>query len=314
MKDLHLHLSGATDPVLLFEIINETGLKLKNKDFYKFRDSLSMKKEKVSNLEEYLSLIHNIDEAQSSPKAIERSFYKSFVDAYCVGCDYLELRWNPYKRSQNFKIDFDKLIVSARAGYERAKTTFSITSGQIFCLGIYLEESPNDAIFKKAMQYFNKGVKGIDAAGPEERVPLKPEFENYYKTANALGMMTTIHAGERYYDGVDETLATVIEKYQVKRIGHGVQIHKFPELMKIASKADIMFEICISSNLTTQAVKSEEEFAKIFKIFEEYGIKYTICTDAVYPLDTNIALENERYEKIKEIAKKGIKETKKDEK
>lgn len=314
MKDLHLHLSGATDPVLLFEIINETGLKLKNKDFYKFRDSLSMKKEKVSNLEEYLSLIHNIDEAQSSPKAIERSFYKSFVDAYCVGCDYLELRWNPYKRSQNFKIDFDKLIVSARAGYERAKTTFGITGGQIFCLGRDLEESANDAIFKKAMQYFNKGVKGIDAAGPEERVPLKPEFENYYKTANALGMMTTIHAGERYYDGVDETLATVIEKYQVKRIGHGVQIHKFPELMKIASKADIMFEICISSNLTTQAVKSEEEFAKIFKIFEEYGIKYTICTDAVYPLDTNIALENERYEKIKEIAKKGIKETKKDEK
>ena len=40
MKDLHLHLSGATDPVLLFEIINETGLKLKNKNFGKFRDSL----------------------------------------------------------------------------------------------------------------------------------------------------------------------------------------------------------------------------------------------------------------------------------
>ena len=32
MKDLHLHLSGSTDPVLLFEIITETGLKLKNKN------------------------------------------------------------------------------------------------------------------------------------------------------------------------------------------------------------------------------------------------------------------------------------------
>ena len=44
MKDLHLHLSGSTDSVLLFEIINDTGLKLKNKDFMSFRDNLSIKK------------------------------------------------------------------------------------------------------------------------------------------------------------------------------------------------------------------------------------------------------------------------------
>ncbi len=304
MKDLHLHLSGATDPVLLFEIINETGLKLKNKNFIDFRNSLSMKKEKVSNLQEYLSVIHQIDEAQSSPKAIERSFYKSFVDAYCCGCEYLELRWNPYKRSQNFKIDFDKLIISARSGYERAKTTFGIKGGQIFCLGRDVDEGANDAIFKKAIQYFGKSVIGIDAAGPEEKTHLKPEFENYYKTANALGMMTTIHAGERYYDGVDETFSTIIENYKVKRIGHGVQIYKYPSLMKLAEKAGILFEICISSNLTTQAVKDEKEFVEIFKTFEEYGIKYQICTDAVYPLETNIHLENQRYEKIKKMANK----------
>ena len=44
MKDLHLHLSGSTDPVLFFEIINDTSLKLKNKDFMSFRDNLSIKK------------------------------------------------------------------------------------------------------------------------------------------------------------------------------------------------------------------------------------------------------------------------------
>lgn len=307
MKDLHLHLSGSTDPVLLFEIINETGLKLRNKNFLKFRDSLSMKKENVKNLEEYIDVLHNIDEAQSSPKAIERCFYKSYVDAYCNGCDYLELRWNPYKRSQNFKIDFDKLIISARAGYEKAKSTFGIDGGQIFCLGRDVDLPGNDAIFKKAIQYFNKGVIGLDTAGPESKIPLKPEFESYYKTANALGMMTTIHAGEENYDTVDETLATAIEKYKVNRIGHGIQIHRFPSLMKIAEKNDIMFEICITSNLTTQAVKSEEDYAKILKIFEDNNLKYTICTDAVYPIDTNLEKEHQRHERIKEIAKKGIK-------
>ena len=307
MKDLHLHLSGSTDPVLLFEIINETGLKLKNKNFVNFRDSLSMKKEGVRNLDEYLNIIHIIDEAQSSPNAISQSFFKSYVDAYIGGCDYLELRWNPYKRSQDFKIDFDKLIISARAAYEKAKSIFGIDGGQIFCLGRDLDVEINDAIFKKSMQYFNKGCIGIDVAGPEAKYPLKPEFEGYYKTANALGMLTTIHVGEEDYEGLEDVLATVIERYQVQRIGHGVKIHKFPGLMKIAAERDIMFEICISSNLTTQAVKDEEEYAKIFKIFEENNLKYTLCTDATYPLDTTLLKEYQKYEKIKDIARKGLK-------
>lgn len=306
MKDLHLHLSGSTNPVLLYEVINETGLKLRTKSFAEFKESISMSKNEVKNLEEYINILHIIDEAQSSPKAIERSFYQSYVDSYVLGCDYLELRWNPYKRSQNFKIDFDKLIISARAGYERAKSIFGIDGGQILCLGRDIDLAANDAIFKKTIQYFNKGVIGLDAAGPEAKVPLKPEFESYYKTANALGMMTTIHAGEEDYEGVEDTLATVIEKYKVKRIGHGIQIHKFPSLMKLAAKADIMFEICITSNLTTRVVKSEEEYAQILKTFEENDLKYTICTDAVYPMNTNIRKEYEKYERIKNIARNGI--------
>ncbi len=304
MKDLHLHLSGSTDPILLFEIINETGLKLKNKDFVKFRDSLSMKKEEVKNLDEYLNIIHIIDEAQSSPNAIGQSFFKSYVDAYVGGCDYLELRWNPWKRSQNFKIDFDKLIIAARGGYEKAKSIFGIDGGQIFCLGRDLEMGANDAIFKKAIQYFNKGCIGIDVAGPEAKCPLKPEFEGYYKTANALGMLTTIHVGEEIYDSLEDVLATAIEKYKVQRIGHGIQISKYPRLMKLAEQYNIMFEICISSNLTTQAVASEEEYAKIFKIFEDNNLRYTLCTDATYPLETTLAKEYLKYEKIKDIARK----------
>jgi adenosine deaminase len=304
MRDLHLHLSGSTDPVLLFEVINKMGLKLKVRDFHKFKESLTMKKDEIKNLDEYIEILHMIDDAQSSPSAVEESFYKSYVDAAVLGCKYLELRWNPYKRSQNFKVDFDKLIVSARAGFEEARSIFGIEGGQIFCLGRDIDVAANDAIFKKAIKYFNKGVIGIDAAGPESKVPLKPEFESYYRTANAFGLMTTIHVGEELYDGVDDILATVIEKYKVKRIGHGIQIHRFPKLMKIAEKNNIMFEICITSNLMTKNVKDEAEYAKILKIFEENNLKYTICTDAVYPIGTNIVMEHEKHERIKAIAKK----------
>ena len=49
MKDLHLHLSGATSPVLLFEMICETGIKMKTKQYEQFVDTLLMNG-KVNNL------------------------------------------------------------------------------------------------------------------------------------------------------------------------------------------------------------------------------------------------------------------------
>lgn len=301
MKDLHLHLSGATSPVLLYEMVNETGIKIKTKNYKKFVDTITMNPNKVKNLDDYLQVNHIIDETQSSPRAVELSFYDSYKNAFLNGCTYLELRWNPFKRSQNFKIDLDRLIVAARSGYEKANSIFGIDGSMIFCLGRDCTEEQNEGIFKKAIQYYKRGVIGIDVAGPEEKTPLKPEFEEYYKIANALGLTTTIHCGEPYYGGVEDTLATVIEKYKTKRIGHGIQIHRYPTLMKIASKHNVILEICISSNLMTRAVKSKNEFAKIFRILEENQIKYNICTDATFSLSTNITNEYKIYESIKKL-------------
>ncbi|MDR1499106.1 MAG: hypothetical protein LBS34_02355 [Rickettsiales bacterium] len=303
MKDLHLHLSGATSPVLLFEMINETGIKVKTRQYEQFVKTLLMDDKKVSSLDDYLDIIHIIDETQSSPRAVELSFYDSYKHAFLSGCKYLELRWNPYKRSQNFKIDLDKLIVSARSGYERANSIFGINGTMIFCLGRDCTEEQNEGIFKKAIQYYRKGVIGLDVAGPESKIPLKPEFEQFYKTANALGLTTTIHCGEPDYEGVEDTLATVLEKYKPKRIGHGVQIHRFPKLMKLASNMGIVFEICISSNLVTKSVKSKEDFIKIFRIFEENSINYVICTDSTFSLGTNIAKEHEIYNELMKQSK-----------
>ncbi|MDR1494656.1 MAG: hypothetical protein LBI29_01295 [Rickettsiales bacterium] len=298
MKDLHLHLSGGTSHALLFEILNESGRKVRTNSYREFVEALTMNPVKTRNMDNYLEINHIIDDTQSSPRAVELSVYDSYKNAFLNGCSYLELRWNPYKRSQNFKVDLDRLIVAARSGFERANSIFGIDGSMIFCLGRDCTEEQNESIFKKAVQYCRRGVIGLDVAGPEAKVHLKPEFEQYYKIANAIGLTTTIHCGEILYDGLEDVLATVLEKYKPERIGHGVQIHRYPNLMKMASSAGIMFEVCISSNLMTRVVKSKREFSNIFKIFEDYQLKYTICTDATFPLGTNIARENEIYRNI----------------
>ncbi|MDR2077594.1 MAG: hypothetical protein LBP39_01350 [Rickettsiales bacterium] len=298
MKDLHLHLSGGTSHTLLFEILNESGKKIKTKSYRQFAKTLTMNPNRIKNMNDYLEINHIIDETQSSPRAIELSVYDTFKNSFLSGCNYLELRWNPYKRSQDFRIDLDRLIVAARSGFEKANSIFGIDGSMIFCLGRDCSEEQNESIFKKAIQYSRRGVVGLDAAGPESKVPLKPEFEQYYKIANAVGLTTTIHCGEPFYDQVEDTLATVLEKYKPKRIGHGVQIYRFPKLMKLASSMGVIFEICISSNLMTRVVNSKREFFDIFKAFEDHQIKYVICTDATFPLNTNIAREHEIHKNI----------------
>ena len=297
MIDKHLHLSGATNPCTLFELIKENGFKTKSSDYWEFAETILMDRSKVKSLDDYLKILHLIDDAQSYPRAIERCFYEAYRDSYLHGATELQLRWNPVKRSQDQKIDLDSLIVAARAGGERAKNYFGIGGSMILCMGRDISDAANSALFNKAIQYHDKGVIGIDVAGPE-KIPLNKEFKHFYQFAGAIGMERTIHVGETFNDTTEEELRFVIEELKPNRIGHGIQIIKFPELAKQAAKAGIEFEICITSNLTTRAVGSMDEYQEIMKKFIEYGLKWTVCTDATHQIGTNIRKENELMKQI----------------
>lgn len=301
MKDLHLHLSGATNPVVLFELMRESGYKVKTKDFFEFQETLLMDKSSVSNLDDYLAVLHRIDEAQSFPRAIELCVYDAYKSSYLAGVTELQLRWNPVKRSQNQKVDLDTLLVAARAGAERAKNYFGISGSMILCMGRDLDHAANEAIFHKALKYKDKGVIGIDVAGPETKT-LQTEFEQYFSTARTLGLIGTIHSGETAHDGVEDEMAYVLEKIRPNRIGHGVQMHKYPKLLKKASSMGLIFEICITSNLTTRAVASLEAFIPIFKALDEHSIKWHLCTDATYLLKTDMRNEHNLFNKIKALS------------
>jgi adenosine deaminase len=300
-RDIHLHLSGATDPVLLWEIISEAGLKSGAKDYWDFLRTHSAGAKGIHNPEQFFKIIHAVDASQSSPMAVEKCVYDSFKNSFLNHCEYLELRWNCVKRSQNGQVDLDRLVVAARAGMERARNFFGIDGGLIMCMGRDMSPEANEAVFKKALKYHHKGVLGIDNAGPEDAPIYKKHayLEDFYRQAHRQQMITTIHTGETLRDWTEEELEYVIKKIRPQRIGHGVQIHRFPKLLKLAAEAKIHFEVCITSNLTTGVVDSPETFSKIFEAFEAHHIPFSINTDHTYMLHTNIARENRIYEALR---------------
>lgn len=302
MQDTHLHLSGATPPSVLWEIIQNSGFKTKAKDFWHFRESILMSKDNVHNLDEYLDILHTIDRAQSSPFAIEESVYQAFVSSYMAGCEYLELRWNPTKRSQNGRIDLDKLIVSARSGMERAKSIFGIRGKLILCMGRDCSPKANRAVADKALKYAGKGIIGIDLAGPYEWSLYEKQlalFEEIYEECYNRGLTTTIHCGEIDHENLQKEIDWVIDKLKnVERIGHGVQIAmKCPQYLKHFKGKT--FEICMSSNLRTGAVNGIDDFKVIFERLADNKIQIDHGTDATFLLGTDISKEYELYESVK---------------
>jgi adenosine deaminase len=292
--DKHLHLSGGTDPVLLWELVSEGGLKTHAKNYWEFQRTMTARRENVHNQEDYLQIIHTIDTAQSSPAAIQQCTYNCFTSSYLNGCRELQMRWNPVKRSQEGRIDLDRLVVAARSGMEQAGTTFGIVGSMLLCLGRDCSDAENEATLTMALRYAGKGVEGIDTAGPEDQ-PLQkkhPYLKHYYHACRARKLVTTCHCAETFNPWTEDELAYVLETLRPQRLGHGVQIHRFPKLMQLASQQGTELEICLTSNLTTGVISSQKQFRKVLNRLETHQVKFSFHTDATFLLNTNIRNEH----------------------
>lgn len=306
LRDLHLHLSGGTPPVLLWELVQEAGLKTDARTFPEFERNLLADPSQVDSLESYLKLIHLIDDAQSYPRAVELCAYQCFKDSYLAGVGHLELRFNCVKRSQGGRIDLDKIIVAARAGMERAKTNFGMGGGLVLCLGRDCSEAENAAVFEMAVRYNGKGVIGLDVAGPEAGNPLHrrlPYLEYFYRAARAAKLITTVHCGETQQPWSGEELEWVLTKLRPRRLGHGLRLSDHPALLRRAASDGVELEICPSSNLVTRAVASPAELGRRLEAFAAAGVVTHICTDATHLLRTDLRRERAIAEAARRTAR-----------
>ncbi len=303
LVDLHIHVGGAVAPHILWSIAHQQGFKLPVKNYWEFVELITARPGKVSNLDDYLKIMHQwTEKIQSSPMALERSIYEVIGKEYRGSrVTQMELRFNPMKRNLNSELDLDHIIHAALRGMDRAMLEYNVKLGLIFCLAREFDEKVNGIILEKAIKYRNRGVVGIDLAGTESNaLELKPEVVNYYQEifehARQAGLKTTVHTGETAGTGAEGVMA-VVEKLKPHRIGHGIRAHKDEAAMKVLRERDVVLEICPTSNLQTKAVEGIDELRHIIKTFWDRRVKFTINTDGPYLLDTDMKTEVELLEK-----------------
>src|ERR1051325_11022527 len=76
LAELHCHLGGAVTPAIMWGIAHAQGIRLPTKDYWEFRDMITVSPRRARSFDGYLQLFHLTELIQSSPIAVERAVYE----------------------------------------------------------------------------------------------------------------------------------------------------------------------------------------------------------------------------------------------
>src|ERR671937_685388 len=262
LAELHTHLGGSVSSDILWSLAHEQGIALPVKDYWEFDRLVTIADPRgVPDLDALDAIYHWTELIQSSPMAVEQSVHGAIGGAYrSQGITTLELRFNPMKRNRGGERDLDHIILAAIRGLDRASLEYpQVRAGLILMMDRTFSEQQNGVIVEKALRWAPRGIVGIDIAGPRpggaryDYSVVTPMVEE----ARAAGLGVTIHVGEEGGETGRAEIGEVVEVLRPDRIGHGILAAHDPELMSALRDAEVVLEICPTSNLLTKALADE---------------------------------------------------------
>jgi adenosine deaminase len=293
LAELHTHLGASVASDILWSLAHEQGIALPVKDYWEFDRLVTIADpRRVDSLDALDEIYHWTELIQSSPLAVERSVHAAIGGAYrSQGITTLELRFNPMKRNRGGERDLDHIIMAASRGLDIASLEYpQVRAGLILMMDRTFEERLNAIIVEKAIRYAARGIVGIDIAGPRPgggRYPYR-ELAPLVEEAREAGLGVTIHVGEEGAEHGEAEIAEVVEALRPDRIGHGILAARSPELMSALREAQIVLEICPTSNLLTRALPDEQAVRETFRGFVEQSVPFTIATDGPEMMRTHL--------------------------
>lgn len=197
---------------------------------------------------------------------------------------YAEVRFCPLFHVEKYSID--EVVEAIRRGFKRVST---VKVNLIFCMMRHFSVQDNYKIIMLTKRFLGNGVVGIDLAGDEARYATE-NFKELFDIIRKEGIPFTIHAGEaRSYESVNNAI-----DFGAKRIGHGISSIQSDEVVNKLIRMGVTLEICPSSNIDTDVIKSIESHP--IKQLVDNGVLVTINTDNRTVSNTNL---NKEYELLR---------------
>jgi adenosine deaminase len=282
--DLHLHLDGAARPDTLMDLMRNSGMRMPTEDPIEFRKLVQVPRG-CRSLADFLKAFEFFYPVLKSAVAVERLAYELSEDCAKQNVRCFEARFAPALQAAP-GFSQEDVVQAAIRGIERGRTEFKVRAGLILCIYRSITEHENMEAVRLAAKYLGKGVVGVDLAGDEGRYPATM-YAGCFKKAAELGVPINCHAG----DGAGPKSIKDALDLGAKRIGHGVRLQEDPAVFERVRREGVPLEICVTSNVQTQAVKGYASHPA--KRYLEEGIRVTLNTDdpGVSAVDMNHEIE-----------------------
>lgn len=258
--DLHCHLDGSLSKSFVEElkgrVVNEKELQVS---------------EECRSLAEYLEKFDLPLTCLQDEQGLKKAGYDFIKGVSKEKLNYVEVRFAPLLSCQQ-GLRTGQIIEAVLAGLEQGRKEFDVDYGVIICAMRHHEPEKSLAMIKTAREYLGDGVCAADLAGNEAAYPMSC-FLELFAQVKAMNMPFTIHAGEC---GDAKNIRDAV-LCGAKRIGHGIAMKEYPEIMELCRERRIGIELCPISNLQTKAAAGKQEYP--LRLFLEKGLLVTVNTD-----------------------------------
>jgi len=291
--ELHRHLELSLRPSTIKELAPRFGIEVPNDKVFAERFLIQ---EPLKDLSSVLNKFLDTQLLLGTEEILERIAFEVCEDAYNEGIRILELRYAPtFVRYRHDHLSFEKIHQAFVRGVERAEKTYPIAAGLICIIQRILTIKDAERVTDFAIEHKNTFL-ALDLADNEEGFDSKP-FSPFFAKAKKAGLGITVHAGEINVPKAPRYIKDAVEHLGATRIGHGVQVHRDPEMLKYVKDHGLVLELCLTSNYLTQAIPGDMK-AHPFRKLLESGLKVTINTDDPGIFNTDMIREYERLNKL----------------
>lgn len=280
--ELHLHLDGSVREKTIWELLETLG-ENPFSNYEELNNILSVDGQ-CESLKEYLKAFYYPVKVMQTKEALTRISEELVEDLSKEGVIYSEIRFAPYFHQEK-GLSIEEVIEAVIKGLLEGEKKYKVKSRLIICAMRSFTIEKNMDLVRRAAAFLNKGVVAIDLAGNEHDFPPE-ESKEVFKLAKDLGFHITVHAGET---GKEENIEKAINILGAERIGHGVFAYKNHNILKLIKEKNVFLEMCPTSNLNTNAVKSLSEHP--IKKYYDTGIKVTLNTDNRTVSKVNLSIE-----------------------
>lgn len=241
--ELHIHIEGTLEPVMMFELAARNGYELP------FADVASVEAAyRFTSLQSFLDIYYQGAAVLQTPQDFHDLMAAYLKRAVEDGVRRAEIFFDPQTHTER-GIPFEVFMEGFRSAISDAEKSGDISADLILCFLRHL--SGDDALetIRAAEPHLEKVIAvGLDSS----EVGNPPEwFEKAYEHARALGLRAVAHAGE---EGPPEYVFGALDTLGVERIDHGVRSLEDEDLVERLRRDQVPLTVCPLSNVALRVV------------------------------------------------------------